>query len=104
MIASVLSSAEAQTLAIVAGAVICGTPVVIWRKLRKEVVEPLKSIPEIKHDIAIVKAEVFANHGSSLRDSVNRNEVITRAVAEVVGIDPDSIVPPGPGAGPLVDV
>ena len=112
--ASILSSAEAQTLAIVAGAIILGTPVAIWRYLHKNVVKPLQAFPQLQEDIAaavvvaadnksqliemrsdlmLVKAEVFTNHGSSLRDSTNRNEVLTRAIAEVVGIDPDSLVP-----------
>ena len=93
ILSSIESSALAQTIAIVCGAVIVGTPVALWRYLRKNVVKPLQSVPAMQEDLKVVKAEVFANHGSSLRDSVNRNEVLTRAVAEVVGIDPDMLVP-----------
>jgi hypothetical protein len=85
-----------------------------FRWMRKHVAEPLQAVPGIVErqesmetklnaavsDIGAIKTEVHANHGSSLRDSVNRNEIVTRVIAEHVGVDPDTVVPPMPESEP----
>ena len=107
---SIVHTAEAQTLSLVAGAAFIASFGLLTRWMHKHIVRPLLVVPTIvtrqeamtetlnalTSDVAAVKAEVHANHGSSLRDSTNRNEVLTRALAERVGVDPNALVPPMP--------
>jgi len=63
----------------------------LWRKIDKHVVEPVREIPVIRAtqlatsaDVKLIKAELFPNGGGSMRDSVNRNEDVTNATSEAV--------------------
>lgn len=114
MQATVLGAAESEIIALIVAAAVLGAAGLFHRYIKKNVVVPLRAVPKLVIDIATavdvaadngrrlgnletdvkaVKAEVFTNHGSSLRDSVNRNEVLTRAVAKASGIDADKLVP-----------
>ena len=107
---TVAHSAESQAIAIVFGALVIGGFTIFVRWLKKHVVTPLQEVPAIVQrqeqmahdltgvltDVAAVVSEVHANHGSSLRDSTNRNEVLTRKLCEHIGVDPDELVPPMP--------
>ena len=100
---SLRSQVESNLLAILLSAIVLGSLAAARRYTNKHVVEPVKAIPQLqadvlalKGDVAAIHAEVHVNHGTSLRDSTNRNEVLTRALAERVGVDPDTLVPPMP--------
>lgn len=110
MIASLLHDVEPNLIAGILCVVLVAIPAALWRWLKKHVAVPLQEVPaiverqeamQIKLDKAVeqidlVSEQVHANHGTSLRDSTNRNEVLTRALAEHVGVDPDELVPPMP--------
>lgn len=107
---SIGSNALSGIIVIGFGAVVGG----FWRWMRKHVAEPLKDVPIIKEDLADARSDVTivmgqvsdlsqrfgpveaqfeVNHGHSMRDSANRNEDLTRAVANKVGVDAEQVAP-----------
>ena len=112
LIASFLRDTETQVLASLLAAALLGAAVSFHRWLKKHVAEPLTAVPgivalqqeqerqlrDLKLEVKAISEQVHANHGTSLRDSANRNEVLTRELAKFVGVDPDSLVPPMPPA------
>lgn len=109
-----LDAVGSEILAIIIAALIVGISGLSHRYIKHNVVEPLRAVPQIierqeqtataitdiQSDVRAVMAEVYTNHGTSFRDSANRNEVLTRAIAQVVGIDPDTLVIRTPQDGP----
>jgi hypothetical protein len=107
--ADVFHAVESQALGIVLATVLLATPLAVWRAskwLKKHIVTPLKTLVEMKQtqdanascvaqltvdvdvltvDVAAVKYEVNPNNGSSLRDSVDRNETVTNSIDTRVG-------------------
>lgn len=89
-----------QAIAIVVGGVILSVPVWLWRWMEKHLARPLRDVPVIRKELVAlsdrfrpIEEQFQLNHGHSLRDSNDRNEALTRAVAAQVGLDPETIAP-----------
>lgn len=102
-VATVWGSWAQVVLALVA---VGGVLFAFFRWLDKHVAGPLQEVPVIRatqlktsadvtamrSDISALQEQMVPNHGSSLRDSNDRTEVLIRAVADRVGVDAEAIV------------
>ena len=106
MIASLLHEIEPNLIAGVLCVILVAIPAALWRWLKKHVAEPLTEVPVIRAtqlqtsadvkamraDITALQEQMVPNHGSSLRDSNDRTEVLVRALADRIGVDAEALV------------
>ena len=103
---SLLHDVEPNLIAGILCVILVAIPGALYRWLKKHVAEPLTEVPIIRAtqlktsaDVSAMRADITAlqeqmvpNHGSSLRDSNDRTEVLVRALAEQAGVDAEAIV------------
>lgn len=72
-----------------------GTLLAAHRWTRRHIVSPLQAVPKIEQRMTTLEAEFSPNHGSSMRDSLDRNERMTTALARFVGMPMDELTDAG---------
>ena len=84
---------------VIAAVAVGGVGYTFFRWMRKHIADPLQEVPVIRAaqitmraDVLNIQEQLKPNHGTSLRDSNDRTEVLVRAVADRIGVDAQSIV------------
>lgn len=89
MVADVASALGSWGTVVLAAVAVIGVLFSMFRWTNRHVAEPLKEVAVIRttqmefvKTVNSIKSELHPNHGSSMRDSIDRNEAITNETAD----------------------